>query len=118
MAANRGSLLCLCDRRRKPIARVLRRSGYFVAEAFSTDQAVAMAFSNYFDLAVLDQDLFIEIEGWTVAQSLKAVKPNICIILISKSKRLSNALPRDIDAMVEDEDDEDLIRCVEELLRH
>jgi len=116
MAANRGSLLCLCDRK-KPIARVLRQNGYFVAEAFSSDQAVAMAFSNYFELAVLEQHLFIEMEGWSVAQSLKAVKPNLCIVLICNGKSLSHSLPKDVDAMVGEDGYEDLVLAVGQVSR-
>lgn len=117
MRSRRGSLLCLIDRRRNPILKLLRQEGYFVAEAFTTDRAVALAAANHFDAAILDLEMFVETDGWSVAQSLKLVKPNLCVLLKSHAVRLNKRTPPGVDAMIPAEDDpQELLRSLRKLL--
>lgn len=117
MAQTRVSVLFLCDRRRSEIAKLLRAKGYFLVAALTTDQAVAMAVSNDFRLAILDQEMFIETDGWSVAQSLKLVKPGIGILLVSQAVRLNEQLPEGVDAMESDGNPQQVVKKAEELMQ-
>ena len=68
------TVLLLTDRRRSLLKRHLTHAGYLVAETFTPDQAVAICVNSLIDVVVLDQSFFVETAGWSVAQSLKAVK--------------------------------------------
>lgn len=70
-------------------------------ESYTTDRAVAICVNNTIDAAVLDQECFVETDGWSVAQSLKAVKPNLCIVLVSSARILHKKLPEGVDAMID-----------------
>ncbi len=94
------TIVCVVDRRRNLLARALRRAGHIVIESFTTDQAVAVCVNNRIDVAVLDQDLFVETDGWSVAQSLKLVRPSVCVLLVTRVSRLHDELPRGVDAIV------------------
>lgn len=94
------TVLCVVDRRRNALTRMLRRAGFLVLETFTTDQAVAIAVANRVDVVVLDQERFVETEGWSVAQSLKMVRPSIRVLLVTRSAPLKDRLPRGVDAVV------------------
>ena len=94
------TIVCLVDRRRNPLSRVMRHAGFMVVDSFSTDQVVAMCVNNDIDAVVLDQDFFVETEGWSVAQSLKLIKPKLCVLLVSRAQRLHDSLPKGVDAIV------------------
>ena len=107
------TLVCVVDRRRNSLCRALRDAGNTVIETFTTDQAVAMCVSNRIDAVVLDQEFFVEVDGWSVAQSLKLVKPSICVLLIARAKPLK--LPKGVDAMVWNRDSEGVLRALDQL---
>jgi DNA-binding response OmpR family regulator len=116
MDAKHGpTVLCVVDRRRNALTRLLRRCGFRVLETFTTDQAVAIAVANRVDAVVLDQDLFRETEGWSVAQSLKLVRPSIRVLLVTRSVRLKDRLPRGVDAMVSNRDPRRTLEAVQHL---
>ncbi len=93
------TIVCVVDRRRNTVARLLRSAGNVVIESFTTDQAVALCVSNRIDAVVLDQEFFVEIDGWSVAQSLKLVKPGVCVLLVTRATPLRKTLPEGVDAM-------------------
>jgi hypothetical protein len=49
----------------------LVENGFRVVESYTTDRAVAICVNNSIDAAVIDQDCFVETDGWSVAQSMK-----------------------------------------------
>ncbi len=100
------------------MCRVLRNAGNNVIETFTTDQAVAMCVSNRIDAVVLDQEFFVEVDGWSVAQSLKMVKPGICVLLVTRAKPIYKGLPKGVDAMVSNGDGEALLRALEQITAH
>lgn len=106
------TVVCIVDRRRNSIARVLRNAGHVVIESFTTDQAVALCVSNRIDAAVLDQEFFVEVDGWSVAQSLKLVKPGICIVLVTRAMPLRKGPPQGVDAMVRQGDTDAILRTL------
>src|SRR5690242_12661249 len=90
------TVVCLVDRRRNTLSRGMRKAGFTVVEAFTTDQAVAVCVSRQIDAVVLDQEFFVEVDGWSVAQSIKLVKPSICVVLAARAKLLGKRLPKGV----------------------
>jgi DNA-binding response OmpR family regulator len=87
-----------------------------VIESFTTDHAVAVCVNNRIDAVILDQGCFVETDGWSVAQSVKAAKPRVCVLLVSPSKRLSKRMPKGVDAMVGADDNPQVLSRLESLL--
>lgn len=97
------TIVCLVDRRRNPLSRVMRHAGFTVIDSFTADQVVAICVNNSIDAVVLDQNFFVETEGWSVAQSLKLIRPTLCVLLVSRATRLHDRLPKGVDAVVPQE---------------
>ena len=95
-----GTVLLLADRRSSALKKAFRKAGFLVLETFTTDHAIAVCVNNRVDAVVLDQNWFIETEGWSVAQSVKAVKPNLFVLLILETEKLSAPVPEGVDAML------------------
>src|SRR5689334_23425949 len=112
---NGRTVLLLTDRRRSVLRRHLTNAGYLVAETFTPDQAVAICVNSPVDAVVLDQSFFVETEGWSVAQSLKAVKANVCVILVISVEKFNEEVPQGVDAMVTGENSADLLACLERI---
>ena len=98
------TVVCLVDRRRNTIFRGLRKAGITVIETFTTDQAVAVCVSNRVDAVVLDQEFFVEVDGWSVAQSIKLVKPSTCVVLATRANFLTHRRPSGVDAVLRSTD--------------
>jgi response regulator RpfG family c-di-GMP phosphodiesterase len=115
--SQRRTVLLLLDRRgANLIKRRLLRENYVVLETYTTDHAVAVCVNQPVDAAVQGQDLFVETEGWSVAQSLKAVKSHLCVILISKARRLTKKLPKGIDAIITGDDTDEVVSELDRLI--
>lgn len=108
--------MCVVDRRRNPVARLLRQAGFTVVETFTTDLAVALCVSNQIDCVVLDQDFFVETEGWSVAQSLKMVRPTTCVLLVSRALGLKDKLPKAVDAVLSARQPREVVEVIRRLL--
>jgi len=111
------TVLLLTDRRKSVLKRHLTNAGYLVAETFTPDQAVAICVNSPVDAVVLDQSFFVETEGWSVAQSLKAVKANVCVILVISVEKFNEEVPQGVDAMVTGENSTDLLACLERIFQ-
>lgn len=117
MKAPQRTVLLLLDRRGSNLIRKrLITAQYGVVETFTTDHAVAVCANNPVDAVILDQDLFIETGGWSVAQSLKAVKAHLCVLLVTNAERVAKKLPKGVDAMI-DRDPEAVLVELNRLLR-
>ena len=114
--ADRLTILLLVDRRTSVLKRYLVENGFRVAESYTTDRAVAICVNNSIDAAVIDQDCFVETDGWSVAQSLKAVKSNLCVVLVSPATMVRKALPQGIDAVVSANNPEAVLAEIRRLL--
>jgi hypothetical protein len=110
-----GTVLVLTERPNSKLTDHLRRCGYEVLETFTTDHAVAICVNTRVDVAVLNQDCFVETDGWSVAQSLKAAKPGICVLLALRGKPLSKRIPKGVDATVSASDADGVLAHVESL---
>ena len=117
--ASRGdgkTVLLLTDRRKSVLKRHLTKVGYLVAETFTPDQAVAICVNSPVDAVVLDQSFFVETDGWSVAQSLKAVKAKVCVLLMIPVEKFAVELPLGVDAMCTGDNPVDLLACLDGVL--
>ena len=110
------TVLLLADRRSSQTAKLLKTSGYRVMTTFTPDHAVAICVNNSVDAVILDQQHFIETEGWSVAKSLKMIR-NVCVILVVRGKMIAYNLPAGVDAVVPERDSAALIASLKNLLR-
>jgi hypothetical protein len=69
------------------------------------------------DAVILDQEHFILTEGWSVAQSLKLIRNNLCVILVVRGKIVGPDLPAGVDAVVPDHDSLALTATLKHLLK-
>lgn len=109
------TILLLVDRRQSRTARVLKDLGYGIMTTYTPDHAVAICVNNRVDAVVLDQQHFIQTEGWSVANSLKMIRSTICVILMVRGKVLSPDLPDGVDTVLADRDQDGLLRFLEKL---
>lgn len=113
----RPTILLLVDRRQSRTARMLKSAGYNILTTFTPDHAVAICVNNRIDAVVLDQQHFIETEGWSVAKSLKMIRTNICVILVVRGKLLNHELPEGVDALIGEHDEDVLLQTLERMAR-
>lgn len=112
-----ATILLLADRRTSLTAKALKGSGYRLMMTFTPDHAVAICVNNAVDAVILDQEHFIQTEGWSVAQSLKMIRRTICVVLVVRGKIVGNDLPTGVDAMVPESDPQALLVSLKNLLK-
>lgn len=112
----RPCIVLLVDRRQSRTARMLKSAGYDIITTFTPDHAVAICVNNKVDAVVLDQQHFVETEGWSVANSIKMIRTSICVVLVVRATLLHDDLPRGVDAIVADHDDEGLLQTLHRAL--
>ena len=95
------TVLCVVDRRNSRTLRVIEDVGFRVVSSYSGDHAVALCVDQPVDAVVLEQSLFIEVEGWSVAQSIKMVRPKTCVVLVTDSAPVTQGRPAGVDAVVQ-----------------
>ena len=110
------TIVCLVDRRRNPLSRVMRHAGFTVIDSFTADQAVAICVNNDVDAVVLDQGFFVETEGWSVAQSLKLIRPKLCVLLVSRAVSLRERLPKGVDVVVPQDKPKQAVKALRAML--
>ena len=104
MKGSQFTIVLLADRRHSQTAKALRGLGYRLMTTFTPDHAVAICVNNPVDAVILDQEHFIQTEGWSVAQSLKMIRRDLCVVLIVRGKLVGSDLPAGVDAVVPDHD--------------
>lgn len=112
-----ATVLLLADRRNSQTAKTLKGSGYRVMTTFTPDHAVAICVNNTVDAVILDQEHFIQTEGWSVAQSIKMIRNKVCVILVVRGKLVANKLPDGVDAVVPESDAQSLAATIRHLLK-
>lgn len=109
-------VLLLADRRRSQTTKALEKAGYRLLTTYSPDHAVAICVGQHgIDSVVLDQDLFVQTDGWSVAQTLKMVCPSVFVVLIVRGKLLGSTLPDGVDAVVSENDPDNLIGAIQRI---
>jgi hypothetical protein len=111
------TILLLADRRKSRTARRLKNTGYHLVTTFTPDHAVAICVNNSkVSAVVLDQEHFIETEGWSVAKSLKMIRRNLCVVLVVRGRLVAQDLPEGVDAVVTDHNDSGLLEALRNLV--
>jgi hypothetical protein len=96
--------------------RALRDSSLRVLFATTADQAVALCVAQTVAVAVLHAES-IRGHEWSVARSLKMVRPALPILLLDDRKSERDKVPDDVDVCVGlDASDAELLRTLERLL--
>jgi len=117
MKGSQIKIVLLADRRHSQTAKALKGLGYGLMTTFTPDHAVAICVNNQVDAVILDQEHFIQTEGWSVAQSLKLIRRSLCVILIVRGKIVGSDLPAGVDAVVPDHDAMSLTATLKHLLK-
>jgi hypothetical protein len=110
------TVLLLADRRQSNTHRILRTSGYNVLLSFTPDHAVALCVNHAMDAVVLDQEHFVVTDDWSVAQSVKLIKPRTRVVLMVRGRILGKKLPPGIDAMIAEGDTQALLKALKQIL--
>lgn len=98
------------------IENELKAAGINVTLAFTSDSAVALCLGTHFAVAVLDARL-IRSDDWTVARSLKLVKPTLPIVLLdSRTQDRRENLPPNIDVLASSDKPGHLLCQIRKLL--
>src|SRR5690348_13100413 len=113
---SKRTVLLLVDRRQSQTARLLSNSGYHVITTYTPDHAVAICVNNKVDVVILDQQHFVETEGWSVAKSIKMVRTSICVILVVRGKVVREDLPEGVDALLTERDQQGLLQRIGKML--
>lgn len=111
------TIVLLADRRHSQTAKTLKGLGYRLVTTFTPDHAVAICVNNPVDAVILDQEHFVQTEGWSVAQSLKLIRRNLCVILVVRGKIVGSDLPNGVDAVVPDHDSQALLATLKHSLK-
>ena len=99
------------------ILRAIRASGYKVLLALTAEQGVALAVAQYFAAVVLASDYLRDTE-WSVAKSLKIIRPSLPILLLDSRRETRKSPPSQfIDAVAGSDSTVDVIRELEEILK-
>jgi response regulator RpfG family c-di-GMP phosphodiesterase len=117
MKDHKITIVLLADRRHSQTAKTLKGLRYRLMTTFTPDHAVAICVNNQVDAVILDQEHFIQTEGWSVAQSLKLIRNNLCVILVVRGKIVGSDSPTGVDAVVPDHDALALTATLKHLLK-
>ena len=92
----------------------LQKNGYAVSEAHSPDDLVALCLSNPATAVIVDICELGEIEGWSVAQSIKMVNSSLIVILLFHGAIPERVEPpTGVDALASDSDLHGLLRVLD-----
>lgn len=86
----------------------MKSGGLDVTLALTSDDGVALCLGNHFAAVVLDASL-IRKDDWTVAKSLKLIKPGLPIVLLDPRSSRRDTLPPDIDVCASCDDPRDVL---------
>ena len=110
-----AAVLCLVDRRSNRLASRLRAAGHKVFESLTPDHAVSECVNHDIDLAVLDQAIFVETDCWSVARSLKSVRREVLVVLMTRGVMIGDHKPLGVDAVLGHGAIAELLQFLEEL---
>lgn len=117
MKSQSATVLLLADRRSSQTAKTLKAAGYRVMTTYTPDHAVAICVNNPVDVVILDQQHFIETEGWSVAKSLKMIRNSVCVILVVRGRMIGHNLPAGVDGLVPEHNSQALLASLKNVLR-
>jgi DNA-binding NtrC family response regulator len=111
-------ILLLLDSHSRFLQQLLDSQGYTTAYANAADRALALCVSNPVQAIVIDQCLLEDVDGWSVAQSVKMVKPSLPVILLCHGPApTKTTLPTDVDFLVSDTDIQQLTAVLKQSVK-
>lgn len=117
MKNSHATIVLLADRKQSQTAKILKGSGYQLMTTYTPDHAVAICVNNPVDIVILDQEHFIQTEGWSVAKSVKMIRQKASVILVVRGKIVGSEPPDGVDAVVPDHDEQSLIATIKHILK-
>lgn len=111
---SRYLVLLLLKTHSRFLVEFLQKNGYAVSEAHSPDHLVALSLGNPAIAVIVDICQLGEIEGWSVAQSIKMVNPSLTVILLFHGvipERVEP--PTGVDALASDSDLQELLTTLD-----
>ena len=112
---DRGVVAWLISRSDKLLLRKLETLGFKVLEAHTADKLVADCVNQPVEVVILDQNFFVETAGWSVARSVKHIKPHAYVILVARQSWPHDRLPKGVDAIVPVAEPQQLLGLLEQL---
>jgi DNA-binding NtrC family response regulator len=110
-------IILLLDSPSRFLQQFLHSQGYATSYASTADRALALCVSNPVQAIVIDECLLASVDGWSVAQSVKMVKPSIPVILLSHGPLTSASLPDSVDFLASDADLQQLTAMLKQCVR-
>ena len=112
-AASRSKLvLLLVGGRYTSLETLLQRRGYLVIVPGSPDHAVAICLHNQIVSALIDEEFLADADSWSIAESLKAVCPNISIVLLIRGSAAKGYPLRGVDYIVNDSEPQQVLNAL------
>lgn len=100
------------------LERVLREHAYTVVVPATADQAVALCLHNRFHASLIDEGTLAEAEDWSVAQSLRMVRPSVPVLLLVKGAvTKEQPVPDGVDCLVSDADPSEIVNALQRCMR-
>lgn len=112
---HRGLILWLISRADHLLLRKLNSLAFNVVEVYTPDRLVAECVKQPVDVVILDQIFFVEPAGWSVARSVKHIKPHAYVILIARQSWPLDRLPNGVDAILPVGEPAQLLALLEQL---
>jgi hypothetical protein len=114
-SACRAIIAWLISRSDQLVQRRIEAAGFRVLTAYTTDKLVADCVNQAVDIVILDANFFVETAGWSVARSVKHIKPDAYVILIARQSWPHDRLPKGVDAILPAGEVEQLFALLEQL---
>jgi len=112
-ASSRSKLvLLLVGGRYTSLEALLQRRGYLVIVPASPDHAVAICLHNRIVSALIDEEFLADAESWSIAESLKAVCPDISIVLLIRGSAAKGYPLRGVDYIVSDSEPQQVLHAL------
>jgi DNA-binding NtrC family response regulator len=110
-------IILLLDSHSRFLQQFLHSQGFATSYASTADRALALCVSNPVQAIVIDEGLLASVDGWSVAQSVKMVKPSIPVILLSHGPLTNASLPDSVDFLASDADLQQLTAVLKQCVR-
>jgi hypothetical protein len=69
-------------------------------EANTSDKLVVLCLGQDVEVVIVDQCFFFDTAGWSIARSVKHIKPQAYVIVVSRQSWPHDRLPTGVDAIV------------------
>jgi DNA-binding NtrC family response regulator len=111
-------ILLLLGTRSRFLQQLLQSEGYATAYASTAAHALALCVSSPIQAIVIDERLLASVDGWSVAQSVKMVKPALPVILFSDRRDAeAMTLPTAVDFVVSSAEIQQLTSVLRQCVR-